>query len=729
MSEITVRTTSQGGYWRIFVRPPGGTRQDITWFRDVPTQIQQMSTTDPFGDSVATMTVPGITGFDRPGTGTLKWLQPKADVDFIWYDENDRPTTYTWEGFIVSEEIAGAGLNLQLKGALYQLDDFLAAPFYPQYPVPYERLIQNAFDPLKHPSLRTSALVINFPAGWTKVVPSPDQTEYLWFLRPWGVKPGDLWTGLTTRDTGGWNQLLTGQVQTLLSVMYTDDGGQWTVYKRTGRVPVLQVRPALRYPSSTTLEVYYGAHGVDVSASRDFTQSANVIFGSGTDLAGSSFSGQQITADGQTTYYEPFAALPQYYPSDATNPRLMTSLARKEAKVTFATGLDEQAAREVANTQLRRFADPGYTGSITLKTDPLLSGQPFPRQLIRAGQTIVLRGFRGTDVLFHISQASIDVAQETATLTVDSKFRDALTVAEVQARTRDALDPVHLLKAGAYELTVQDEILPWSYAEGSGVIPSDPKTYDARPFFKNMPLGMKFPWTEWTKKYPPSNPSYAKYYIPIPKANVVATKNWSGISRDGLSSMGIPIKMSQQGSIRLAQIAAYDKNGNVVPVRFHVGIYSTSGTNVTSMPMIPAKYDKKYKGSAGGTGYKAGERYPFYPGAFENQNADGTITDNPGQLLAQGTTMVMGWGNFYEGAGYDPGTQGAGAAKSGMLVDEVVWPFSTMSAGTDFDQYSVTRTRSSANAGQLYILIYCDDQGTQPVYFLGRFFRQEPGGK
>src|SRR5690349_11129639 len=122
MGELTVRTSSSGGSWRIFVRPPGGQRQDVTFFRDVPTQIGQMSSTDPFGDAVATVIFPRVTGFDRPGSGDLWWLVPWADIDLIWYDQDNQPTAYTWEGFAVSEEIGASGLTVQCKGALYQLD-------------------------------------------------------------------------------------------------------------------------------------------------------------------------------------------------------------------------------------------------------------------------------------------------------------------------------------------------------------------------------------------------------------------------------------------------------------------------------------------------------------------------------------------------------------------------------------------------------------------------------
>src|SRR5690606_21791166 len=121
-----------------------------------------------------------------------------------------------------------------------------------------------------------------------------------------GVKTGDKWTGLTTRNTGGWEPVLTGFVQTLLSVMYTEES-QWTIYKKTGRIPVLKVRPTLSAPNDDTYEVYNGTPGTEITLNRDFTQSANVIYAQGTDLAGSSYSGQVVSTDGQRTHYEPFA--------------------------------------------------------------------------------------------------------------------------------------------------------------------------------------------------------------------------------------------------------------------------------------------------------------------------------------------------------------------------------------------------------------------------------------
>ena len=713
-----------GGFFRVIVTPPNGIARDVTFFRDAPVQINSMSTVDPFGAASAQVTFPAITFLDRGGSGDLDWLIPNSNIDIVYYDsETRRPTQWAWEGFIVSEEIEAEGRTVTCKGALFQLDNFLAYPTYPQQPIPYELLIKQSFDPQLNPSLRTKPLKIVYPDDWTTLVPSYT-ADTPWYLRPWGVKAGEKWTGLTTRSSGTWEPRLTGHIQTLLSVMYTDAGGQWTVRHNYGRQPVLQVRPALRYPTSDTLVVNAGAHGVDVRVSRDFTQSTNVVYAQGQDLAGTTYSGMQVTSDGKTTFFEPFSALPQVYPAADTNPRLLPYMMRKESMLQIPQGIDEISAREIATNQIRKHADPGFTGSITLTTDPLRNDKPFSRLLVRAGDTILVKGLLGTDILFHISQATVNVEDETVSLTVDSKFRDALTVAEVAARTRDALDPVRLLQTGRYSVTIQDLIKPWSYSDGSGVIPSGGKQDATELFNKLMPTSAQFPWEEWTKKYPPAK--YPQYYIKIDRKKANATQNWSGVARDGIAVASIPVKMSQAGTIRLSQIAAYDLSGNVMPVRFHVGIYGNSGVNPQSMPMLPQAWLNTKEGQA--TGYKAGERYPFFPDAFESQLADGSEQGNANYLLAGQADQAIAWGNYYEPAGYSPGLKSRGAPKSGKLVDESSWSFDT-STQTGFDKYNVKNTQKNPTVGMMYIMIYCDDHGISgPVFFLGRLFRQEPTG-
>lgn len=710
--EVTQQTAS-GGYFRIFARPPGGKVEEITFVRGAPIQIQSMSSTDPFGDAVASLSFPSITGFDRPGNGDLKWLVPWTDIDIVYYEADGSPTSWKWEGFMVSEEV-GEDYSIQCKGALYQADNFLAVPQYPFYPIPYEVLIKRWMNPATNTSLRTAAVRQDFPADWKITVPKFTEPSYLWFLRPWGVSPGDKWTGMTTRNTGGWEPVLSGYVQTLLSVMFTEEG-QWTMMKEPGRKPVLKVRNALREPTEETLHVYYGGVGVAVSVSRDFTQSANLVYGAGTDLAGSTFSGMQVTGDGLTTYYEPFAALPQVYPMSTTNPRMNKNVTRKEVRLNFPTGMDEISARDKAADHLRRFADPGYTGSIALNSDPTKGGMPYNRQLIKAGQTIMVHGLRGTDVLFHISEATCSPADGTVTLSIDSKFRDALTVAEVKARTRDALNPVRTLRVGMQSAVTNDMIKPWSNVEGSGIIPGGAGFNATNLLVKLADPKEKFPWTGITKKYPPKK--YPGYYVKIgPKSNV-ADNNWSGVTRSGFAYMAIPVRMSQSGTIRLSQFAAYDGDGNVMPVRFHVSLYANNGIGRRDMPRIPTAMT--------GVPYSAGQHYPYYKGAFEKIKDDGTQQDDAGYMLPQGAGLIVGWGNYYEGAGYYPGSSSLGSPKTGMLVDETTWAYDTTSY--DFDIYSAENTRKNPSSGMIYVMFYCDDQGNQPVYFLGRLWRQQDG--
>lgn len=711
--------TGDGGYFRIFTSAPGMPRREITFVRGAPTGIGSMSSTDPFGDASASLSFPAITGLDRPGQGDLSWLIPYANIDICWYDSDGIYSGWAWEGFIISENVVETGYNVSCKGALYQVDNFLAEPWFPQYPVPYELLIRDAFDPKTHMTLRSAPLMITWPADWNTVVPAQNQPDYLWFLRPWGVQVGQKWTGLTTRNTGGWEPTLTGFVQSLLSVMYTEEGGQWTIKKNTGRVPELFVRPAPKFPMESTLEVVYGAPGVAVSISRDFSQSTNIIYGQGTDLNGSSFTGAQVSRDGQTTYYEPFAALPYSWPQ-VGNPRLNQNIPVRESRLQFPQGMDLIAARNTANAHLMKFADPGYTGSIELESDPTRGGLVINRQLIKAGETILVKGIRGTDILFHITEATCSPAEGRVSLTVDTKFRDALTVAEVRARTRDALDPVRLLRVGQFSTTVQDSILPWSYTHGSGVIPSGGAVDATKLFNELMGPTEPFPWTTTTRKYPPKK--YPSYYIKVDPKSAIADKNWSGLTRAGITKAAIPVKLSQSGQIRLIQLAAYDEDGNVMKVRFHVSFFGNTGISVRDMPKIPA-------GGIGTGGYPVGQFYPFFRGAFEKIKDDGTEVgvDGSAQIVAPGADLVVGWGNYFEGAGYFPGSSSHGSPKTGLLVDESVWSYDTTNQ-SGFDKYSVENSRKNPNAGMLFVMIYCDDQPVnKPVYFLGRMFRNEGG--
>lgn len=728
MTVLTPSVVDSGdiGYFQIIATTPDGAQHDITFHRGVATQLGRFSFADPFGDEALQFTLPKVTAYDRFGEGDLSWLTRGTDIAVRWkaptekYESSDvaiaARQNWLWEGFIASistESGSSFGTSVDCKGALYQLDDFVAVPQNPTRPIPYEVLIRQAFDPGRRPSLRTRPLQVRFPDGWTQTVPQYPINEA--YLQPIGLSVGQKWTGLSSRNTGAWEPLLTGFVQSLLSTMYTGDGGQWTIVKEKNRTPVLCVRDLRPKLTDETLYIDLGVPGVQVSVTQDYSQTANVIYGTGIDAAGVAFSNAQpVVASNLTTIYEPFASTPQVHPSNDSNPAFNRARMRKELYLNFQEGLDSLQATNVALQHLMRFSDPGWSGSITLGSDPEMDGDTFSRYLIRAGMNIVIRGLGGADVLFHISKVDVDLTSKTVGLTVDTKYRDQLTVEEVQARTRDALNIKRLLQINGLQLPFEDYLKPWSYERGSGVIPSG-ETYDARPLFSNLiPRGARFPWTEYTTKYPPKDPRYTKFYIPVGSQSEQAQDNWAYESGINDYRLLIPVLMAERGSVRLVQIAAYDDDGNVLPVKFHVSLY-TLQHSLGQMPQVPAGVSSPYP---------VGSNYPFFPGAFEQRNRDGSQKSEKLSTAPDG--LVIGWGNYYQPAGYSPGLYTSGNPKTGMLIDESTWSFDT-SENSNWDLYNPANNLNSTSVGYLYISIYCDDQGSKPVYFLGRIFRQEPG--
>jgi len=722
--------TNSIGYFRIFAKPPGGLRREITIFRGAPIVIGEANTADPFTDTTASLSCSQITIFDTPGFGDLDWLVPDCDIDIVWQNTGPYDYEWSWEGFITSYDFAfsgtDSGFTIDLKGALFALDNFMAKPSFPRRPIPYEILIKRVFDQTIHPS-RLGELKVTFPANWATKVPEFDEPNYLSMLKPAGVTTGQKWTGLTSRSTGSWEPVLSGFVQSLLTTMFDEGSSQWSVRNNGNRKPELYLRRPPADDSDSILEVTLGAPGVSFQGSKDFSQRANTIYGQGKDESGITYSGMVVSPNGQNTDFKPYAWSPQVYPRQA-NPVFNRNIQPHETMIRFSDGLDEVAAQRVAQAQLQRFADPGVTGTLTLQTDPrLASGQPFPRMLIKAGVTLRLFGFFGIKegLLVHVTQASTNFNDLTVTLTVDSKYRDVLTVEEVRARTRDALSPLRALQTGKYSNTIQDLLYPWSYREGSGMIPSGGGLSAKDFFLQKLPTTATFPYEDWTRKYPPSK--YPNYYIKIgPTDPANSTNNWAGAPRNGNKRLAIPIRMGQQGSIRLTQIAAYDKNGNVMPVRFHVSLYQTNGVGPDAMPVFPVNPDQinwlKPRGTS--VTYAQGQSNPFIENAWEQVDQNGVVNEYVQQLTPRGnSSIVVGWGNYYEPAGFSPGRFSRGAQRTGLLQDETVWQWNNSQL---FDPQKAN-TANFEEAGSLFLEIFCDEQGDEPVYFMGRMYRVEPG--
>ena len=122
--------------------------------------------------------------------------------------------------------------------------------------------------------------------------------------------------------------------------------------------------------------------------------------------------------------------------------------------------------------------------------------------------------------------------------------------------------------------------------------------------------------------------------------------------------------------------------------------------------------------------YDIGQHNPFFENAWEQYTEDGTPFESDSFLTAEGSELIIGWGNYWEPAGYSPGRFSRGAARTGMLVDETTWTWDT---SAQLDLQSPENNALDEYTGMLFLMIYCDEQLNDPVYFLGRFFRQEPG--
>jgi hypothetical protein len=764
------------GTLRVHMMSPQGGPVDVTYYRGIPTQVTNFTLQDPFGPSTAEISFPQLSAFDNPHSPELTWISAGANLDLYWLDYQkaeaafqaalaENPTAddalqaqmrakaesislvKLWEGYVASaaynQTEDDSTISLQCKGALFQADNYLAYPQFPPTPIPYELLIRDGLNPVTHPTLRTTGVKITFPPGWTTKVPNLSTTPG--YLKPWGVKQGDNWTGLTTRSTGSWNKMLTGQIQALLSLMYAADGSQWTLMLNTGRIPELRLRPYHRSPQRDSLEVTVAQPGVAINLTEDWTAAANVYYGQGTDISGTAFSNSVVSNDGSRTSYAPFAAMRQVHPPTSTGNRWFDhTVMRQETYVQFDEGLSAAAATALAQSQLARTASPGFQGTVTLTIDPARydyvtdTRTTVSRFLITPGMTLLINGFQGktAPLLVHIAQVSVSPMDASVELTVDSKFRDYLTVSQVRARTRDKLATIRSLKVGAYTTQIQDQRKPWSYSAGSGIIPSAPagKGPNGRDLFMRYATGSDvFPWTTLTRRFPPK--SHSGYYITIgnpgPSSNY--TKNWSALK----DTYAVPVLMAEQGNIRLTQVAAYDRDGNVMPIRFHISFYYEAGVNATSMPMIPGPGIPGYLASLRN---HVSQHYPFFPGAFEKY--DPNLAPKPaGDFTVGQADVKIGWGNYYQGAGYWPSmqTDQSGTTNSvvggvpivghptGMMVDETSWDFNT-STDQNFQQRPTKNFPQNSTAGIMFVMIYAEALHlNQPVYFLGRCFRQEPG--
>lgn len=716
----------------------GGRQVDVSSVRGAPTLITSYSSGDPFGDSTAVLTFPAVTYFDDlDATDLGRWLDYYSDVDIYWAsaipageghypaseqvidaltnqssglvapyrlrDTAGKVTTMhavkIWEGFIASMTPGADGLQIQCQGALFQLDRYLAKPLFPSQPWPLEALIADNFAHTQKPHLRTAPLVISWPAGWARVVPAYGGESANAYAPV--ATPGTKWTGYTSRQTGSWDHALTGFIQDQLSVMITRPGDgivtgdQWTVRQQLagagspGRQPILQVRSRFREPD---FSMWLGTPGLEAQLSGDSTQSENVIFGSGTDIHGTLWRNAVIANDGSRTDYLPLAASRDVYPVQQ-NKGFIPGGFTSEANTKFGTGFSQPDATDVARQSLARDAHPGWTGSVTLATDPsvLLS-----RWQVRAGMTMLLKGFMGSGdagVVFHISAVSANPEAGTVELTVDTRFRDLLTVQEAFERTRDPLSPVKMLQVNRQSVMIPDVQAPWDYTAGSGYAPKA-----AKDFYDYVPVALAFPYEDWASKHNPLH--YSTWYSKCNAGSPYRNDRWAG---------PIPVLTSEKGDILRTEFACYDQYGQILKIPFHVSFWDR--------PIGPS-----------GMPRDAGGPCAWIDNAFERIDPSSGLPWPPGNYLEPQDGFIIGWGNrqngVYNRAGFSPGSEADGNYPTGLFVDGATWSYDN-TGNKDYLKNPPPGYRQSAVSITLYAMIYAEY--TESVYFMGRLYHAAPG--
>jgi hypothetical protein len=771
-SNTTPTIHTAGGRFRVIIDPLVGPAVDATIVRELPTLVDSMGTADPFGPTSVQVSFPGVTLLDQIGGGDLWWMVPEANIDIVW--ENAAGTeVWVWEGFMESINWTKSGDSLgttwTCQGALFEADHIQAKPEFLYQPLPYEHAIGRFFE--ARADGRCQPMTVEWPAGWATVF-NRQQSPYNNPTRPWwvpsNVLQGEKWTGLVTRNAGTHNGALTDYITSLLTNMKTPQG-RWTLALDPGRQPVLRMVPYVPIADSSTLVIDATWPGVDLDLTADHSQTANVIYGSVTSLQGDSYSGLEVSADGATTRWEPFAFEPSVEPADPNhnmyfNPARM----RREITIDFPQGVSVKDAKTIAQQHFNVVGDPGVSGTITLQgvepyvgiptvtltSDPVAhntnkirtvtpTSTTYPWRAIHAGQKIQVRGLFGREdgLTFYVTatQGTADNIQ----LTVDTKSRDQFTLAEIKARTRDALVPTRQLKVagegGTFDPIIKDLLWPWSYADGAGVVP-----LQARSLWTDIPpdilTDLDFPWTALTTKRSPKH--WPDSYIKIPPMSTSkADYNWSFAKRKIDADGGITIitnwrvLLSANGTISLSQFALYDENGNLVQLPFHVSLYLNNAMVLPSMmPQIP---------SDGSTyAWPAGQHYPFFPGAFEIKDANGRVLPSAKQTVVN-AQVLTGWGNGYEMAGYWPGHQSdTSSIVTGMLVDESTWTYdfslqNTAQKGVDAQRtptqnmgiYNSKTKRWTANTNTVRaaVMIYCENTTGKNIYMLGRLFRDALG--
>lgn len=523
-------TTEEIGVPHI-IFPNWGDLNDVTYFRGGIIRIGNMRMEEPFGDVTLDFEIPLLTSMDHEPDAAntsdpLYWTMNRANVEIV-LAHPDATITRLWAGHVVSHDIgndqSGPFRRFTAVGSLRQAaTDVLKVPNMLD-PTDIGTLIPRALNGVasrRYPKIgwvstgimsRQRGSWSDSPLGYTQSLLSTSFTPAgnQWTVskvegtrRTYELRPKDTAVSLTvTNGARGVEVDLTRDATSTRNVIYghgvADNGYAWWNYK----YPNLHGDTAPLYPGSL---MGLGASGAGVTSwqqrvrdlgysiavdgtisssdveiirtvQRRYGLSVDGVIGPQTWAATFDVGGNGGDLSGVIRL--PLAADPRTQPflynADGSvagdNPAFDSNVIIYADDVDFGSGITRAEGILSAQQILDREAEPGLTGRIVLRSDP----REMSRFLIRPGRKLRLVGFEQADRVLHITAVDVDWQSLSVTLEVDEKSRDAMTVAQIRERDKEARrDPAR--RPGNVNRRSRldvDQVVPFDGESGAGRVP------------------------------------------------------------------------------------------------------------------------------------------------------------------------------------------------------------------------------------------------------------------
>ena len=492
---------------------------DVTYYLGASTPEPDWTDAD-YGFGPATLRFPQVTVF----TPMPSWARGGANVVARLVRVSDLSTITAYEGLVLRDgaRFEGGHLTLECTGYLYAVDLQLRLPAGNTKPLDVGTAIPRAINKATSRRYNTMGSVVtgiktSVAGGWeplltgyvANILATAVDKGRQWTVKMWGRTPQ-----LVRKDTTTVHlEVRAGQAavkidlgsdaaeaqNVILGEGINPDHGAWSNWQ----YPYFRPDDTPPYPNTdpgNTIRV--GTSDADTDTGKgvsDYQRKAGMpVTGTFSSANKAETKRQQrdmgILDDGipgpQTwaatfrtgsntgsldgAFIKPLAAstkvTPRLYGPDGDdlglNPAYDPNVLVVHRKIDYGTGVWRYDAKKNAREILARDSDPGLAGTITFEgVDP----EQMHRYLIRAGMNILVKGWRGADVVAHI--VSVSKSGKNVALSVDTKARDWPTLKAILERQRESTDPARTARLRLLEGKVGSDRPIFDAESPGGTIP------------------------------------------------------------------------------------------------------------------------------------------------------------------------------------------------------------------------------------------------------------------